>query len=489
MEKTIYNIIKKNIKNKKIDKNELTKLIKIINETINDEIKMENIILFFNKDEIYYLKENTDLPNLTVQVLTIPDFNNNDERDIFYRKICNDILICDKYNLIWNQYIKIETLPQPEQKSPEWFQMRNNFITASAGAQAIGESKYESKLDFIKQKIGIGKGFVENKNVHHGKKLEKIAILIYENIYNVKVGEFGLVPHISTPQIDFLGASPDGICTCSTLDGKFSNMVGRMLEIKCTTTRQINTEGKEDGEICPHYYWVQVQLQLECCDLEDCDFWQCKLKDYSDKDEWLEMITEDTYHTEQQNKKIEIKDEFKYGCLIELIPKNKDLPNNEKIEWYGKYIYPTILDTTIDKKIEWAEYMKNNWESIYPEFVTDYKFNKILYWHLEKSHCYLIKRDKRWFLENYHKFKETWDQVLFYRDNTEEKQKLINEEEEKKSKKIIRKDNISKKEKMQFKDPFKSDSEDEIKIKKSKLKTSSNKEIIKKKFKDPFESD
>jgi hypothetical protein len=266
-------------------------------------------------------------------------------------------------------------------------------------------------------------------------------------------------------------------------------MVGRMLEIKCTTTRQINTEGKEDGEICPHYYWVQVQLQLECCDLEDCDFWQCKLKDYSDKDEWLEIITEDTYHTEQQNKKIEIIDEFKYGCLIELIPKNKDLPNNEKIEWYGKYIYPTTLDTTIDKKIEWAEYMKNNWESIYPEFVTDYKFNKILYWHLEKSHCYLIKRDKRWFLENYHKFKETWDQVLFYRDNTEEKQKLINEEEEKKSKKIIRKDNISKKEKMQFKDPFKSDSEDEIKIKKSKLKTSSNKEIIKKKFKDPFESD
>ena len=39
-----------------------------------------------------------------------------------------------------------------------------------------------------------------------------------------------------------------------------------------------NIFGEIDGEICPHYYWVQVQVQLECCDLEEFDFWQCSIR-------------------------------------------------------------------------------------------------------------------------------------------------------------------------------------------------------------------
>jgi hypothetical protein len=59
---------------------------------------------------------------------------------------------------------------------------------------------------------------------------------MHRNIYNVKVVEFGALP---SQTFKILGASPDGICSHSTLDHKFSPMLGRMLEIKCTTTSQI----------------------------------------------------------------------------------------------------------------------------------------------------------------------------------------------------------------------------------------------------------
>ena len=49
--------------------------------------------------------------------------------------------------------------------------------------------------------------------------------MIYEHIYNSKVGEFGLIQH---PTISYLGASPDGVSMSLTLDGKPNKLLGRM---------------------------------------------------------------------------------------------------------------------------------------------------------------------------------------------------------------------------------------------------------------------
>jgi hypothetical protein len=38
-----------------------------------------------------------------------------------------------------------------------------------------------------------------------------------------------------------------------TLDGNENSIVGRLIEIKCPYTRDINIEG---DEICPDYYWI-----------------------------------------------------------------------------------------------------------------------------------------------------------------------------------------------------------------------------------------
>jgi putative phage-type endonuclease len=358
--------------------------------------------------------------NLSKEIKWIPDFNTVEERDAFYDKLTETIQVPEEYEARWQQYNFLLNIPQPAQRTPEWFEMRNNMITASSSAQAIGESKYDKPDKLILEKIGFGDKFKENKFVHHGKKYEKIATMIYEHMYNVKVGEFGLIPH---PTISFLGASPDGIAMNTTLAGDFSPMVGRMLEIKCPMSRTILTEGKEDGEICPHYYWTQVQQQLECCDLEECDFWQCNIKE-CDYEEWEQEV--ETVHTEGQNQGMEVDKRVTKGIILQLLPKNHKLERYEKMEWYGKYIYPYTLTFQTDKQYyEWVEHMTINWAYFYRDLEKDYYLDKPLYWRLESSHNYLIKRDRDWFANTLPKLKAFWDRVLLYRENEEERNKFL----------------------------------------------------------------
>ena len=361
-------------------------------------------------------------------------FKRVDQRDEYYRDYCDITYVPDKYLDIWNQYKFLEAIPQPVQKSDAWFAARDLIISASSGAQAIDESKYEGWFAMVIAKLGLGEPFKENFHVHHGKKLETVATLLYEYIYNVKIGEFGLVPHIAEPNISFLGAIPDGICTNCTLDGKFSPLVGRMVEIKCVTTRQLNitgpenmwVKGEKDMAICPHIYWVQMQLQLECCDLEECDFWQCKLKNFwSDRTLRLAMDDIKPVHTVGQGVVIEIDPQLEYGTLIELLPIDKELKSYEKIEWFGAYIYCDKLACSLDEKICWAQDMKRNWKTYYPEYAKDYTFGKILYYHLQQSHCYLVMRDREWFKEALPRFAKFWDVVLMYRNDPVKRQELI----------------------------------------------------------------
>ena len=63
-----------------------------------------------------------------------------------------------------------------------------------------------------------------NTPLHWGQKYEPLSVLLYEDIYNSKVEDFGCIKH---PNYHFLGASPDGIIIESST-GRY----GRMLEIK-----------------------------------------------------------------------------------------------------------------------------------------------------------------------------------------------------------------------------------------------------------------
>ena len=143
-----------------------------------------------------------------------------------------------------------------DQRSPEWFAQRENMITASEVGSALGVNKYEKCEKYILHKTGIKKKFFNTKFTQFGIDNEDAVREWYEKEHNQKVHEVGLVPH---PTLDFIGASPDGVCES-----------GRLLEIKCPSSKK--RIEKEVGKMIPPYYFTQMQLQLECCDMEECDF-------------------------------------------------------------------------------------------------------------------------------------------------------------------------------------------------------------------------
>lgn len=323
-----------------------------------------------------------------------------------------DDVITEREIKLGKQFDILRAIVLPEQGTVGWHKMRDGKITASDGGTVLDVNHHEQQYKFILKKT-IGLPFVSNEYVHHGKKLEDIAILIYEYRMNVKCEAFGLIGH---PKYDFLGASPDSICGKFKLDGVHkSKFIGRMLEIKCPLIRKIKTEGPIIDHICPIYYWVQVQLQLECCDLEECDFWQCEIREYESRDDFIE----DTHPNEPFRSK---EYGFEKGCLIQLLPRDKmkdilDGDYNTVLWDKSKFIYPPKIEMTPYDCDIWISQvlgeLSNN------DDYKDYFFDKVIYWKLVKSKCVLINRDRKWFADNLPNFERMWNYVLFYRKNKE----------------------------------------------------------------------
>ncbi len=308
------------------------------------------------------------------------------------------------------QFDVLRAIKLPEQRSKEWFEMRDGKITASDGGTVIDVNPHEQQYKFILKKT-VGLPFISNEFVYHGKKLEEIAILVYEYRMNVKCDAFGLIGH---PNYKFLGASPDSICGKYKLDGIHkSKFIGRMLEIKCPFVRKIKMDGPIIDHICPIYYWVQVQLQLECCDLEECDFWQCEIREYDSRDSFIQDThSEEPFRSKENN--------YEKGCLIQLLPKNKMQSildgNYNTVVWDdAKFIYPPKIEMSPYDCDIWIAQQINELKT--NDEYTDYFLDKVIYWKVIVTKCVVINRDRKWFAENLPTFEKMWNYVLFFRKN------------------------------------------------------------------------
>ena len=139
-----------------------------------------------------------------------------------------------------------------DQRSDEWLKLRGTMLTASDLATAIGDNPYEKPSDLLLKKCGAVR-WDGNAATAHGTLLEPVARDLYDQRYNQKSHEIGLVQH---PVHKWLGGSPDGVTES-----------GRLIEIKCPLTRKITPA-------VPKYYLPQIQLLLEVLNLEVCDFIQ-----------------------------------------------------------------------------------------------------------------------------------------------------------------------------------------------------------------------
>lgn len=342
----------------------------------------------------------------------------------------NDV-ITNKEIILTEKYNKVRKIKSHPQGTLGWHTDRNSGITASSVASALNIGAFTKQYQLICDKVNIVTSFESNKYCHHGTMLEEPATMIYAYRKNVQIAEFGLIKH---QKYNFIGASPDGICNQYKYDGKhLSNKIGRMLEIKCPLSRVIKMDGEIKGEICPIYYWMQVQIQLECCDLEECDFWQCKITTYSDRNEFIQ----DTHHKYPY---LSAEYTMEKGCLIQLLPIVPKYDNHwRNVYNTSKFIYPTKIEMTPydcdkwvieelekhNKNLARAAIAKQNNDTQFEYKYEGYRFHKVVYWRLEQSKCVTITRDKQWFAETLPKLREVWNIIEFFRKNTTEKDLIM----------------------------------------------------------------
>lgn len=298
---------------------------------------------------------------------------------------------------------KISSLKQlklPEQRSKEWFEMRNNLLTASSLADALGKGHFTTRDNLLIGKTSTEQApFITNDIIQWGVKYEPTATTFYEKTNQLTVVEFGLVPH---PTLKIFGASPDGICDIDS-PGDYP---GRMLEIKCPPKRKFTEE-------VPLHYWMQMQGQLETCDLEECDFLQVKFLEYFNEQEYLEDI-----YLENDIEKVGYSENgYPKGLVLTFLSKN------EKGEKVYEYEY-TEFYQSCDELKEWAS-----------KIIENYKDKECVYnwWRIERYECTLVFRDKKWWLETVPKIIEFWEDVEHYRKIGN--QELLDKKEKRKRKK------------------------------------------------------
>lgn len=219
------------------------------------------------------------------------------------------------------QVKKLLKIPKIEQKTKEWYDARNNLITASDFAQALGQGKFGSQKQLIEKKVCIDAEYKPLKNIFFewGNLFEPVACDVYSAMKETVVNEFGLLRH---PRHSFFGASPDGI----TDDGI-------MLEIKCPFKRKIT------GEI-PLQYYYQIQGQLDVCELRECDYFECEFSKFEDYDEYKESYQDGSYtgiiHANDDKT-------FSYGVVCQTLCQKSGVTNKNAIYWVlNKYFLERV---------------------------------------------------------------------------------------------------------------------------------------------------
>lgn len=278
----------------------------------------------------------------------------------------------DRLKYLKEQVIRLMDIPQPEQRSSEWYIFRDSMLTASDWGTILGMNHYSNPNQLLLKKCGKDIPFPSNAAIDWGVKYEDVAVQIYEKRNSEKILLFGCIRH---PTINFLGASPDGI-----------SENGVMLEIKCPSSRQITG-------IIPEHYWCQVQAQLEVCELDRCDFLECNIKEYDTKNNYLN----DNFNGDYSKNNIG----FEKGCVIDFFDKNI----KKKVFIYSPI---GIVGEELDNWIEDTKtnVLKNN---------INYFYEKISFWTLQEISCIPIYRNQEWFNEAYFKLKDFWEKILYWR--------------------------------------------------------------------------
>ncbi len=299
-------------------------------------------------------------------------------RDVLPRSYKSSLL-CDAWCTEADLTTKLDALKnvyQPPQKTDEWYSTRHAIITASSLWKVFASEGVQNGLIYEKCKPYVRDYRREHDNVlsalHWGNKYEPVTLMLYEKMYETRVGAFGCITH---PKYAFIGASPDGI---NVAPG--NPRYGRMVEVKNIFNREITGIPKEE-------YWIQMQIQMETCDLDECDFIETRFKEYENEeafyaDEWDPTKTR--------------------GVILYFVQRINDL---KVINNNPHYVYMP-MDTGLEKESidGWIQKTKD-------ELKDSYILYQAQYWWLDQVSCVLVKRNREWFDWAIQKIQDVWDTI------------------------------------------------------------------------------
>jgi putative phage-type endonuclease len=265
---------------------------------------------------------------------------------------------------------------QPEQRTNEWYQFRYNHLTASNAWKSFGTQASKNELIYEKcQPMSIEKyaPSLTETPMSWGHKYEPLTVKLYEYLHNTTISDFGCIEHKNYP---FLAASPDGIVTGDV-------NYGRMIEIKNVVSREITGIPKKD-------YYIQMQLQMEVCDLDECDFVETKFTEY----DYEENFVQDTSETS-------VNHPIKKGVICVFIKDNTSFHYEYMpLDYSGSYV-------------EWLE------QVIQQKSSDSLNWFRNIFWKLEVYSCVLVKRKHDWFKHSIGELETIWNIICEERLNGE----------------------------------------------------------------------
>jgi hypothetical protein len=298
----------------------------------------------------------------------------------------------------------LKSIPQPSQKTTEWYEYRWQILTASNIWKAFGSESQVNSLIYEKCKpleINAHSYSSTTSTLHWGIKFEPVSVAVYEDMvkktdgYETKVGDFGCIRH---PTYTFIGASPDGINVYEK-----SSRYGRMIEIKNVVNREITGIPKEE-------YWIQMQIQMETCNLEDCDFVETQFHLFETEEEFYHTIPSTPSGIEEETEELKldsntatpipipVKKCLYKGIILYFIRKILDLSN---IDNSPHYVY---MPLHLQEKSDIDRWIAEQKQILQKEFT----LFEIQYWYLETFSCVYVKRNKEWFAAAVPKLQEIW---------------------------------------------------------------------------------
>ena len=344
---------------------------------------IENIkeVMFMNYDNFF--QTNSDMEDEMDDLIDIAS-------DIFYTHFIPKRSYSDTFEKkhsiqeterIKRRLLELAEFPQASQRTKEWYETRHRLITASNAYKAFENDSTRNQLICEKcqplkydemEEPGNAKFELVNTDtpMHHGQKYEPVSAEYYEHIFKTKVSEYGCIQH---EIYKFLGASPDGIVS----DPKMPRF-GRMIEIKNIVNRDIDGIPKKE-------YWIQMQLQMETCDLNECDFLETRFIEYG---AYTDFIKDGSFLKSA-------KDEYKGVIMYFSTPEGK--PN---------YVYKPLLMDFEEFENVWEKAQIEKYESLGMTWI------KNIYWRLAEVSCVLVLRNRKWFQDNIGQLEEVWNIIL-----------------------------------------------------------------------------